>query len=79
MATYVFYFEKPSFFNRQPLRLIYADDRQRNGKTNEMRNAIREIRNNPYAPRDKRIKKLPNEWYHKGDKTVVSFVYTFTY
>ena len=79
MHSYVLYFEKPSAFTNKPLRLIYVDDRNRHGKTDTLREAIIKIRKNPYNVNDWRIKKLPNEWYHEGHRSIVSFVYTFEY
>lgn len=79
MASYVLYFEKPSAFTNEPLRLIYADDRNRHGKTNTLREAIVKIRKNPHNVNDWRIHRMPNEWFHEGDRTVISYVYTFEY
>ena len=79
MNTYVLYFEKPSAFTHESPRLIYVDDRNRHGKTNTLRNAIRTIRQFPSSPNDWRIKRLPNEWYFEGNRTILSYVYTFEY
>lgn len=79
MAEYVFYFTKANHYHKIPMRLLYIDDRNRNGKTDVMRQAIKKIRSNPYAYDDWRIRKLPNEWFFEGNRALVARVYSFIY
>lgn len=79
MAEYVFYFTKASYYHKIPMRLLYIDDRNRNGKTDTMRQAIKKIRANSPIYNNKHIRRLPNEWFFEGNRLLIARVYLFTY